>query len=250
MSTIDKILDTLEIVSRREKGIGIVELSNLSGLRLSTAHRIVSALVKRGYLSQPNKRGKYYPSNESMQFGVSTKIVMQLVDIAYSFLLELNSVTNEAVSLAILDKYEATIIEHFESNQGLRFTSHVGAKAPLHSTAVGKVLLAGMRDEEVEVFLKRKALPSRTENTITSVNRLEEELSAIKREGIALDDEEDEIGLKCIGAPIKDSKGAIVASMAISGPSARLNGKKIRELKRLIATYAMKISNSLGYGGD
>lgn len=247
MRATERVLNTLESFLKQEGEIGLVELANLSKLNIATTHRVASILVKRGYLNQHKKRAKYSLSAKLLEFTPFIKSITKIADIAFPFLVELNKQVNESVIVSVLDRNEAVNIEHVDSSQNLRFTSRAGARLPLHSTAVGKILLADMTEEELEKFLDNKGLTYFTENTITDPDRLRAELAAIRREEIAMNEEETELGVKCIASPIKDGSGKVVAAVSISGPSARLNSYRMGEFEYLVRNCGLKISKALGY---
>lgn len=247
MKTIEKTLDVLEVFLRQKDKIGLVELANLSGLNISTVHRIASTFVKRGYLDQQQKGEKYSLSPKLLQFGNIIRKRMQIGDLAKPYLHKLNKITDENVNLAILNIDGAIFIESIESSRSLRLFLQLGAIEPLHCCAVGKVFLAHMREEELERYLKRKGLPRYTENTISDVNKLKQELSIIKREGIAIDNEEFELGARCIGSPIKDANGNVAAAVSISAPSTRLHSERVEELKPLVKSCGLEVSRAIGY---
>jgi len=247
MNTIKKIFDILEVFLKQKGEIGMAELANLSGLNISTAHRIASYLVKRGYLSQRQRGEKYSLSPKLLQFSNIILKRMQVRDVVLPFLHKLNDIVDETVNLAILSTEGAVFIESIESSRSLRLFLQLGAIEPLHCCAVGKVFLAHMREEELERYLKRKGLPRYTENTISDVNKLKQELSIIKREGIAIDNEEFEPGAKCIGSPIKDVNGNVAAAVSISAPSTRLHSERMQELKPLVKSCGLEVSRAIGY---
>jgi len=250
MKTIQKALDILELFLHRGEELGLAEIASLTGLNISTAHRIVGTLVKRGYLSQRQKRQKYSLSIKLLQFSHVLSKRMRVRDVALPILEGLNKMVGESVNIAILDQNEAVYVEHIESNQNLRMFTQVGNRVPLHGTGVGKVFLANMSDQQLESLLDSKPLPSYTKNTITNVNKLKEELVIVRKEGVGIDDEEREIGVKCIASPIKNSNGSVFAALSISGPSARLSHKRVQEIKPLIKSCALEISRAMGYGEE
>jgi len=247
MKTVEKTIDILEVFLKQGDEFGIVELANLSGLNISTAHRIVSALVKRGYLNQRRKGERYSLSPKLLQFGSIIRKRMKIGDVALPFLYKLNKIIDENVNLAILDTDGAIFIEVVESSQYLRMFLQLGAKEPLHCTGVGKVFLAHMQDEELETFLNGKGLPYYTENTIRDFSKLKQELSIIRREGAAIDNEEFVPGAKCVASPIKDANGNVVAAVSVSGPSARLHSKRVQELKLLVKSCGLEMSRAIGH---
>lgn len=247
MKPIEKAFDILEVFLKQRGKIGIVELADVTKLNVSTAHRIVSILVKRGYLSQSEKKGKYSLSPKLLEFGFMIKRELKIGDVASPFLDELNRMVNESVNLVILENKEAVYVKHIAPSHMLQMFTKAGARVPLHSTGVGKVFLAYMGEKELQKFLNSKGLPFRTRNTITDFSRLKDELAIIRREGTAIDDEENELGVKCVAAPVKDATGNVIAAISISGPSARLDNNRVQELGLLVKSCALKISRRIGY---
>lgn len=247
MSTIEKALDILEIFLDHDDELSLSELANLCQLNIATAHRTVLTLVKRGYLNQKQKRQKYSLSTKFLQYSNVLGRRMKIRDIASPILDALNKMVGESVNIAILDRNEAVYIDHIETNKSLRIFTQVGNRVPLYCTGVGKVFLAYMGDEELEKALNSDGLLPHTPNTITDIERIKQELEKVKQEGIATDDEEMEIGVKCIASPVKSSTGGVVAALSVSGPSARLNSKRVSEIKPLVKSCALEISRALGY---
>lgn len=137
-------------------------------------------------------------------------------------------------------------IEHIECNHTLRTFTALGNRVPLYCTGVGKVFCAYM-DEETVFGLLKGPLPRFTENTITDYIALEKELRTIKQEGLALDNGEMDIDVRCIAAPVFDATNKVVAAVSISGPYTRLSSDRIVELKPLVKKYSMEISRKMGY---
>jgi len=250
MKTIGKALDVLELFLGKDDEIGLSEIARLTGMNVSTAHRVARTLLKRGYLNQRQKRQKYSLSTKLLQFSHVLNQRMKVRDIASPILDGLNKMVGESVNIAILDQNEAVYIEHIESNQNLRTFTRVGNRVPLHCTGVGKVFLAHMNGEELEKALNDKGLAAYTQNTITDVKELKRELTIVRREGVSTDDEETEIGVRCIASPVKNSTGSVVAAISVSGPSVRLSPKRIQEIKPLVKSCALEISRALGYQGE
>lgn len=249
MKTIQKAFDVLEIFLDRDE-IRLADLASLTGMNVSTAHRVVMSLVKRGYLTQRQKRQKYSLGTKFLQFSHVLSRRMKIRAVAFPILDGLNKMLGESVNIAILDQNEAVYIEHIESNQNLRIFTQVGNRVPLHCTGVGKIFLAHMNGEELEKVLNGKNLLAYTQNTVTDVTKLKQDLAVVRQEGIGTDDEEREIGVKCIASPIKNDIGSIIAALSVSGPSARLSSKRIREMKPLIRSCALEISRAMGYQAE
>jgi IclR family KDG regulon transcriptional repressor len=254
MRTVEKTLTILEaFLDHREEEIGITRLVELTGLNVSTIHRIASVLVKKGYLSQGHRRAKYSLGPKFLQFGGIATSRMKIRDTALPFLVGLNRVVNESVNLAVIESGEAVYahcIEPLEPGYKLRIFTQVGARVPLYCTGVGKVFLAYMSETERERYLSSATFPQHTAKTITDRARLGSELSTVKGHGFAVDDEEMELGVRCLAAPICDFKGDVVAAVSVSGPSTRLTDDKMPDLERLLKHCASDISVAAGYLGQ
>ncbi len=251
MQTIKKAINILEIFLKHEGEIGLSELAKLSGLNISAVHRITSAFVSSGYLNQRQKGGKYSLGLKFLEFSNIVKKRLKIRDVAIPLLEKLHNECNETINLAILDANAVVIIEMFESGHALRMSSEGGGwRIPLHCTALGKVLLAHMAEEEVKWFLRSKGLSYSTEKTIRDPSKLREELLVIRKEGIAIDDEEFETGARCVGVPVKDCDGNIVVAISASGPTARLTDETVEELKPMVKSCGLAISRALGYRGE
>ncbi len=247
MKSVDRVIDVLEVFLNTQKGAGVVELATRSGNNVSTSYRIVSTLVKRGYLIQPLVRGKYYLAPKLLRFSEVIRMSTRVREVAHPFLLQLNSKTKESVNLAILEGTDAIYMDHIETSYNLRLFTQVGRSVPLHCTGVGKIFLANMTDDELKRYMNNRSLIRFTPNTITETEQLEKELALIRRDDIAIDNEEMERGVKCVAAPVKSINGYTVACVSISGPSARIDGAIELFLKSAVKDCALKISQELGY---
>lgn len=247
METIDKALDILEIFLKGESRIGLKMLADLAGLNISTAHRICSTLVERGYLKQEQKRGKYSLGLKLLEFSNIVRKSLEIRQVAMRFLRELNREVDECVNLAVLDGNETVYVEHIENSHGLTIFTQVGRRVPLHCTGVGKVFLAHMKEDEREKLLGNRELPSHTAKTITDPSKLKQNLLVVKQEGVAEDDEETEVGARCVASPIRDCDGNVVAALSVSGPSSRLTSERVEALRSLVKKFALEISRAAGY---
>ena len=253
MNNLEKALLILETFLNREHEIGIIRLVELTGLNVSTIHRIVKVLVNGGYLIQPHARGKYSLGPKFLQYSNTVMDRFKIKDVAPAIMAKLNQKVNECVNLVVLDSNEALYVDCVEpakSSYKLRIFTQIGARVPLYCTAVGKILLAYMTEREQEEYFKTSELIARTRNTITDPIQLMREFSSIKRDGYSIDDEETELGVRCIAAPVRDHAGDVVAAISVSGPSTRLTNPKIRELEPLLKAAALEISRSIGYAAD
>jgi DNA-binding IclR family transcriptional regulator len=252
MKTINKALDILEIFLTQKGEMTLKELARVTSLNAATAHRIVTTLVKRGYLIQKSKRGKYCVGAKSLGLCNGELEIGAIRNTALPFLKELNKATEEAVNLAVLGTNAVITIGHVMTNQNyrLQMLTPPGTKNPLHCTGLGKALLSGMSESEVKKLFKGKGLERHTKYTITSVDGLCKELQKIRKSGISEDREEVELGARCVAAPVKDYTGKTVAAISVAAPAVRLSDENLERTKKLVKSCALNISKAFGYKGD
>ncbi|MBS1238361.1 MAG: transcriptional regulator [Deltaproteobacteria bacterium] len=216
VQTIERASKILDLVSKSSQGVSIRDLSDELKLPKGTVHRLLLSLAYFGYIKQD----------------IKTK-------------------TRETVHMVIIDNNEVVYIDKIETEQstgGLKMSSMVGARNPAHCSAVGKVLLSYYLDEEIDNFVKEKGLPPKTLRTITDPLQLKEQLITIKNQGYAIDDEENEAGIRCVAAPIFNDKGKAISAISLSGPAFRVTKKLIQDsLKKEIIKTASEISKRLGF---
>ena len=251
VQTIERASSILDILGQSPQGISIRELSSKIKLPKGTIHRLLSSLSYFGYVRQDPKTRNYLLGFKLVELGNLLLNQLDLRKEAEPFLKDLAERTKETVHMVLLDRNEVVYIDKVETDQhtsGLRMASRVGLRNPAHSSAVGKVLLAHFSEEELNNFTKEKGLLKRTENTITDPGRLREHLSIVRAQGYAIDDEENEKGIRCVAAPIYNEVGKPVAAMSISGPAFRITKKVIQEsLKKEAMETALKVSQRLGF---
>jgi len=251
VQAIERASSILDVLGKNPHGISVRELSAQVGLPKGTTHRLLSSLTYFGYAQQDAKTRHYSLGFKLVELGNRLLNQLDLRTEAKPFLTDLSKRTQETVHLVILDKNEVLYIDKVESNDnpsGLRMASRVGSRTPAHSCAVGKALLAHFSEEELDKFIKDTGLPKMTENTITDPILLKEHLRLVRSQGYVVDDEENEKGIRCVAAPIRNEVGMVIAATSISGPAIRITKKKIQEsLKDEIIETTSKISWKLGF---
>ncbi len=251
VQSIERVSQILDLLGQNPQGISLKDLSSKVNLPKGTTHRLLSSLAYLGYVRQDEKTRNYLLGFKLVELG---NILLNQLDLrkeAEPFLKELAERTKETIHMVILDHDEVVYIEKVEGDHnpsGLKMASRIGLRNPAHSSAVGKVLLSHLSEEALNEFFKKNVLQKRTENTITDVTRLKDHLKIVRNQGFAIDDEENEKGVRCIGAPIFDRSGHPVAAISISGPAFRITKKLAQEvLKKEVMETALKISQRLGY---
>jgi len=251
VQTIERASSILDILGQSPQGISVRDLSAKVKLPKGTTHRLLSSLAYFGYVRQDPKTRNYFLGFKLVELGHLLLGQLDLRKEAEPFLRDLSERTKETVHMVFLDRDEIVYIEKVETDQnpsGLKMASRIGLRNPAHSCAVGKVLLAHLSEEEVNQIIKEKGLPKRTENTITDLIQLKEHLKIVRAQGYAIDDEENERGIRCVAAPIYNEVGRAVAAISITGPAFRMTKKVIQEiLKKEVMETAFKISERLGF---
>lgn len=223
IKVLDKSLFILETLLQHSSFMSIMEISKKLKIYPSTIHRVLNTLKYRGYVEQNSADQKYRLGLKLVELGMARYHQIDLVKEAHSFLKELVDQCNETVHLGILDNTEVLYLAKEESSQTIRMCSHVGKRAPLHCTALGKVLLAYLPEGERKKILGKKELSRLTEKTITDKKELEKELSKVKKQDFTLDRGENEKDVRCIAAPIRNYQGKVIAALSISSPAYRTN---------------------------
>ena len=250
VQSIERALNLLEALEDSRGEVGIAELSKRVGLHVSTAHRLLATLVARGYARQSSESGRYALGARALHLAESYLGQMDLRRAVRPALERLSEETGETANLVILDRREALYLDKVESPQSLRIFSRIGRRAPLHSTAVGKVLLAYRPKAQVDALLRRGPLERLTKQTITSVAQIRRELEKVRDQGFALDREECEEGACCIAVPIYNSRGDVEAAIGISAPTTRLTPRRVEELIPIMLRTGREVSSQLGFSGS
>jgi len=195
---------------------------------------------------EPNNQ-RYQLGLKVIELGMAKLHQIDLVREVSPYLKELVNQCNETVHLGVLGEGEVMYLAKEESSQTIRMISYVGKRAPLHCTALGKVMLAYLPEGERKKILEDRELPRLTENTITDKRELEKELNKVKKQGFALDRGENEKDVRCIAAPIRNHQGKVIAAISISAPIFRIDKNVQNNLKKALMETSRKISKRLGY---
>ena len=246
MDAINKAFQILELFLNTDNELSIAEVARETHITSSTSHRIVNILVKRGYIEQSCKRGKYFLSPKKLvDFSRIVKHRLKVRNVALPYMRELSQSVNEAVELSLRYGQIAYNTEVVNSKRLLNVTPD-SATFNLYSTGVGKIFLAYMTEKDLEQYLADITLQSRTPKTITDVIELKEQLVKIRQEGVAFDDEEHELGVRVVAAPINDWDDNLIAAIGIVAPTFRLTKQRMAEMSPLVKKYAEMISQAMG----
>ena len=245
IQVIERMVALLDALAKYSDPVSLKELSKVSGLHPSTAHRILNDLTIGRYVDRP-QAGTYRLGMRLLELGNLVKTRLDVRDAALGPMRELHKMTLQPVNLSMRQGDEIVYIERaYSERSGMQVVRTVGGRAPLHLTSVGKLFLAHDDPARVRAYAARTGLTGHTRNSITDIARLERELGAVRANGAARDDEELELGVRCMAAGIFDDQGKLLAGLSVSAPADRLEESWLDRVK----STAAQISSALGYRG-
>ncbi len=247
VQVLDRVFTILNALAENGSGLGLSELSAELRLHKSTVHRLLMTLECNLYVEKNPSSGKYRLGWKLFELGMQAVARRDLFQLAPPVVEWLMAATGETAHLGVLREGEVISVVNAESQQTVRTPSTVGRRTPAHCTSLGKAILAFLPRQQVLGFVRTHGLKSYTRNTITRFSLLDSELGRIRESGYAVDDEELEEGLRCIGAPVRDHTGRVVAAISIAGPAFRLGQDHLRALAASVMSAAERLSASLGY---
>ncbi|MEV0144482.1 MULTISPECIES: IclR family transcriptional regulator [unclassified Nonomuraea] len=240
-TSLRRALDVLDHV-REHSGLTLTQLAEGVGLSKSTVLRLTVPLVEARLLERDRRSGAYRLGHGTLRLGQAYLATLDLRAVAAEESHRLMSEVRETVHLVVHDPPHVVYIDKVENETNVRMASRIGSRGSVHCTAVGKALLAFQPGDPVEGL----ELESRTRHTITDPERLRGELAGIRRRGYAVDDRENEPEVRCVGAPIFNHTGAVVAALSVSGLTSRITAARVRALGQQVAAAAARISGKLG----
>ncbi len=245
--SIERALSVLECLARAKRGFSLSEIGRRLRIPKSSAHLILSTLERRGFLQRNTKTNRYCFGLQLVSLSRSALENLDLREEAKPFLCSLMQESGFTVHMAVLERDEAVIIEKVEAPGLVRLASWVGRRLDVNCSGVGKALLAFLPDDELDCLLRTKDFARHNSRTIISTTILRRELILVRQAGYALDNEEDEPGVRCIGAPVFDEKGKAVAAISIAGVASQIGIDRVPVLARLVTRAAGRISARMGY---
>lgn len=244
---LDRALAVIDALAQDPGGISLAQLSTKLKLHKSTVHRLVMVLERHRLLEKHSETGRYRLGLKLFELGSRAIAGMDLRDRARPHLQRVMYETDETVHLCVLDEGEVLYVDKIEPQRSVRMASSVGRRMPMHCTAVGKAILAELPASQIDDIVRLHGLRPSTRRTVRTPAELTAELAAVRSRGYAIDDEENEEGVRCVGAAIVDSTGSAVAAISVSGPSFRITKEKVPVVSRSVVAAAQAISAQLGY---
>ena len=246
VQVIERMFALMDVLASREEAISLKEISEKTGLHPSTTHRLLNDLATGRFVDHPQP-GSYRLGMRLLELGNLVKSRLNVRDAALVPMRELHKLIQQPVNLSMRQGDEIVYIERtYSERSGMQVVRAIGGRAPLHLTSVGKLFLAADDTQRVRAYATRTGLSGHTKNSLTHLPALERELSKVRQYGNAHDNEELELGVRCMAAGIYDDQGTLVAGLSISAPAERLEEEWLPKLQ----ATAREISSTLGYKPD
>lgn len=243
IQVIERLFTLIDVLASREEAISLKEISEKTGLHPSTAHRILNDLAIGRFVDRP-EAGSYRLGMRLLELGNLVKGRLNVRDAALAPMRELHKLIQQPVNLSMRQGDEIVYIERaYSERSGMQVVRAIGGRAPLHLTSVGKLFLAADEPQRVRNYAARTGLSGHTRNSITQLPALERELAKARQYGVARDNEELELGVRCMAAGIYDDQGKLVAGLSISAPADRLDESWLQKLQ----ATANEISTAMGF---
>jgi len=246
IQVIERMFALIDVLASKEEAISLKEISEKTGLHPSTTHRILNDLAVGRFVDRP-EAGSYRLGMRLLELGNLVKGRLNVRDVALIPMRELHKLTQQPVNLSLRQGDEIVYVERaFSERSGMQVVRAIGGRAPLHLTSVGKLFLALDDQSRIRAYATRTGLSGQTRNSITQLPVLERELAKARQNGVARDNEELELGVRCMASGIYDDQGRLVAGLSISAPADRLDETWLPKLQ--LTTQG--ISRALGFKGE
>ena len=244
---LEKALQILQMLATSRSGLSLQEIVQRTGLPRSSVHCILVTLQRQDFLYRNESTSRYMFGLKLFSLANMALSGLRLRDQAAPFLYSLMHQTQLTVHLAILERNEAVLVAKVDAPGIVRLATWLGKRMELHCTGLGKALMCHWDEERIDGVIAEHGLPRHNDNTIASLKRLKQDLSKAAERGYAVDDEEDEIGLRCIGVPVFDHTGSVVAAVSVAGTTSQITGENVNDLAGRVMAAAGALSQVLGY---
>jgi len=240
-------LQVLDALAEHGGRLPLTEIARHLGLHFSTTHHMVKTLQGAGYLIQDDDSREYRLGGRVLRLAAVACNEDELARLGEPVVRELSLKTGLTVQLAVLDCHNVVVIRQIDADGPWRLAERVGAPRPAYCTALGKVLLACQSPESLQAYLGRVELRPLTPRSITTAAGLEAEVAKVGEQGVAVDDEEFSVGIRCLAAPVFNFTGSVRAALGVSGPAWSLTVERLAEVRPVVREFADRLSRSLGW---
>lgn len=250
VQSIGRAFAIMEEIVRNRDGIGLAELSKRVGLHNSTTFHLVRTMVGLGYVRQMKESKRYRIGRPLFALAANALDEIEMMSLATPVLEDLSRETGESAHFSVRMGDAVVVLARTSGPGAFQMSDRVGVVRPAHSTALGKIMLAALTEEQFERWLTRAELRAHTPNTITSADHLRREIAEVRRSGIAFDNGEFDVELRCVALPVCDFTGQVIGALGISGPVWRLSVDALQHRARIVRAAADKLSSEFGFAGE
>jgi IclR family transcriptional regulator, KDG regulon repressor len=248
IQAVDRALRILDLFDENENEIKITDISDRMGLHKSTVHSLLKTLLMHGYIDQNPENGKYKLGMKLFERGNFIIHGLDIRKVAKSHLVDLSKKTGQTTHLGILNGKEGVYIDKVEGPKAVILYSRIGRRIPIHSSAIGKSLVAFKNKEELRNLLQGYIYNLQTSNTITNEEDFLVELEQVSHRGYAVDNQENEPGVRCVAVPVHDHKGQVIAAVSISTLINQVDDAELLLFTEMLKKEADEMSHKMGYG--
>ncbi len=246
VQSVDRALQIIETLAEDDEGYRLGDLAVRTGLSTSTAHRLLTTLEKRRFVQFDRTCSKWHVGAQSFAVGATFTRRRNFVALAMPYLRKLRDMTRETANLAVVDDASIIVLTRVESREIMRSLTKVGGRVAMVASGVGKAVLATYTDEDVSAIIRRHGMPRLTEKSIVRASDLFRELTAVRAQGYAVDDEEARMGLRCVAAVVFNDCGEPQAAISISGMTSRVTAERVPELGSAVRDVAAELTAAIG----
>src|SRR3954462_11286018 len=230
VQSVDRALSIIEVLAEDDEGYRLSDLAVRTGLSTSTVHRLLATLEKRRFVQFDRSESKWHIGARSFSVGATFARRRNFAAQAMPYLRKLRDQTRETANLAVVDDESIIVLTRAESREIMRSLTKVGGRVAMVASGVGKAVLATYADEDVNAIIRHHGMPRLTEKSIVRPSDLFRELAAIRKQGFAVDDEEAEMGLRCVAAVVHNALAEPQAAISVSGMTSRVTVERVPEL--------------------
>ncbi|PCI40806.1 MAG: IclR family transcriptional regulator [Rhodospirillaceae bacterium] len=241
-----RALSILNVIAEDEHGLTMTNIAKRTGLPLSTTHRLLTTLQHERYVRCDNDQSLWKAGVQAFIVGNAFVQSRDIIATSRPFMTELMEQSGETTNLAVVDQGECIYLAQVECRQMMRVQAKPGSRVPIHSSAVGKALLAAMPAQKAKKFIQMREFERNTEKTVVKQQELQQEVSNVRDNGYGRDDEEHCVGLRCVASVIYDEFGEPMAAVSLSGPRARISDEQFPILGAMVKETATKITAAMG----
>ncbi len=247
--SVEKTMKLVDIMADAGSAMRLQDIAEKSGIPTSTVLRMLNTLLAMGYVNQDPETLKYSLSLKFAYIGARAKAQSSILQLAHPYLRRLAEQTGECTCFAAEQSHEVVYLDVIAeaANNILTVTQRIGKRAPLYCTGIGKLFLAEYTPEELDTYCQKVQFVQFTEKTLTTPEALRAELTQIRAQGFAADNEECDIGTRCIAAPVRDYTGRIIAGISVTAPTLRLNRERMEQILPIILSTVGELSQKLAY---